>query len=236
MQRRMFCIFLLVFSVLSLISCASNASSTQTQGHQSQTPATTTTAVQPSPTVPSVPKGTVLYRADWSHGLDGWHGPKAWTTAGGQLVTTSLTNTSIVVPYRPTVANYAIEARVQFAQMLVNIHNGFIISADSQPGKDGYEAQVYQLALRGAGMAPPGYIDIATDKLIISTFEQHDYQPGDSWHTYRIEVMGDQATLFVDGTQNSVSVTQEDAISNGPISLSSWGFDLRVSSFVITAL
>ena len=133
-------------------------------------------------------------------------------------------------------ANYAIEARVQFASILVNIHNGFIIYANDEPGKDGYQAQIYQLALRGAGMASPGYIDMATDKLIISTFEQHDYQPGDVWHTYRIEVVGDQATLFVDGTQNSVSITQENAISNGPIGLTSWGFALRVSSFVITAL
>ncbi|MHB8597045.1 MAG: family 16 glycoside hydrolase [Ktedonobacteraceae bacterium] len=168
--------------------------------------------------------------------LAGWQGPKAWTTVGGQLVTNSLTTTSIVAPYRPTVANYAIEARVQIAQMLVNIHNGFTIYADDEPGKDGYQAQIYQLALRGAGMAPPGYIDMATDKLIISTFEQHDYQPGNVWHTCRIEVVGDQATLFVDGTQNSVSITQEDAISNGPIGLTSWGFALRVSSFVITAL
>ena len=233
MLRRIFCVFSLVCAILLLVSCSTNPSPSQTQSSQSK--ASATAQVQASPT-PSVPKGTVLYQANWSHGLAGWQGSKAWTTVGGQLVTNSLTTTSIVVPYRPTVANYAIEARVQIAQMLVNIHNGFTIYANDAPGKDGYQAQIYQLALRGAGMAPPGYIDIATDKLIISTFEQHDYQPGDAWHTYRIEVVGDQATLFVDGTQNSVSITQEDAISNGPIGLTSWGFALRVSSFVITAL
>lgn len=156
---------------------------------------------------------------------------------GGQLVTNSLTTTSIVVPYRPAVANYAIETRVQFAQVLVNIHNGFTIYANDEPGKDGYQAQVYQLALRGAGMASPGYVDMATDHLDMSAgFQQLDYQPGASWHTYRIEVVGDQATLFVNGTQISRSISQENAISNGPIGLTSWGFALRVSSFVITAL
>ncbi|MEO8974053.1 MAG: family 16 glycoside hydrolase [Ktedonobacteraceae bacterium] len=234
MLRRIFGIFLLVFSVILLVSCSSNASPTQPQAQR--TSGAATAPVQAQPTQPSVPKGTVLYRANWSHGLDGWQGPKAWTTTGGQLVTSSLTTTSIVVPYKPTVANYAIEARVQLASVLVNIHNGFIIYANDEPGKDGYQAQVYQLALRGAGMAPPGYIDIATDKLVISTVEQHDYQPGTVWHTYRIEVIGDQATLFVDGTQNSVSITQENAISNGPIGLTSWGFALHVSSFVVTAL
>jgi len=233
MLRRMFCVLLLVCAILLLASCSSNASPAQTQVSQPKTSATA--QVQVSPTL-SGPKGTVLYQANWSHGLGGWQGPKAWTVDGGQLVTNSLTTTSIVVPYRPVVANYAIETRVQFARVLVNIHNGFIVYANDEPGKDGYQAQVYQLALRGAGMAPPGYIDIATDKLIGTTFEQHDYQPGTVWHTYRIEVVGDQATLFVDGTQSSRSITQEDAISNGPFGLSSWGFDLRVSSFVITAL
>lgn len=233
MQRRMFCVFLLVFSVIVLVSCSSNTTPTQPQTQQTSVLATA--PVQASPT-PSVPKGTVLYQANWSHGLAGWQGPKAWTVDGGQLVTNSLTTTSIVVPYRPTVANYAIETRVQFAQMLVNSNNAFIVYADAEPGKDGYEAQIYNLALRGAGMAPTGYIDIATDKLISSTFEPHDYPPGSVWHTYRIEVVGDQATLFNDGTQISRSITQEDAISNGPIGLTSWGFALRVSSFVITAL
>ncbi len=233
MLKRMLCVLLLVFSLLSLISCASNTSSTQPQGQQTKVSATPTVPTSPTP---SVPKGTVLYRANWSHGMDGWQGPKAWTTVGGQLVTKSVATTSIVVPYKLSVANYAIEARVQFAQMLVNIHNGFIIYANEQPGKDGYQAQMYQFALRGAGMDAPGYIDIATDKLIISTFQQHDFQPGSSWHTYRIEVMGDQATLYVDGTESSTSTTQEDAISNGPLGLTGWGIDLRISSFVITAL
>ena len=234
MQRWILSIFSFVCVVLSLVACSSNTTPTQPGVHQSQVSATAT--VQVSPTVPSVPKGTVLYQANWSHGLAGWQGPKAWSVVGGQLVTNSLTNTSIVVPYRPAVANYAIETRVQFAQMLVNIHNGFIIYANDEPGKDGYQAQMYQFALRGAGMAPPGYIDIATDMMVITSFQQHDYQPGTSWHTYRIEVQRDEVTLFVDGTQLSQSITQENAISNGPIGLTSWGIALHVSSFTITAL
>ncbi len=234
MQRRILYIFSFVCVVLSLVACSSNTSPTQPAVHQSQGSATV--AVQASPT-PAVPAGTVLYQANWSHGLAGWQGPKAWMMVGGQLVTNSLTNTSIVVPYKPTVANYAIETRVQFAQMLVNIHNGFTIYANDEPGKDGYEAQMYQFALRGAGMAPPGYIDIATDNVDMAAgFQQLDYQPGTRWHTYRIEVVGDQVALFVDGTQISRSITQENAISNGPIGLTSWGFALRVSSFTITAL
>lgn len=149
MLRRIFCVLLVVCAILLLVSCSSNASPAQTR--VSQPGASATAPVQTSPT-PAVPKGTVLYRANWSHGLAGWQGLKAWVVDGGQLVTNSLTNTSIVVPYRPTVANYAIETRVQFAQVLVNIHNGFIIYANAEPGKDGYQAQVYQLALRGAGM------------------------------------------------------------------------------------
>ncbi len=232
MLRRILCVFFLVFSILSLVSCTSNTAPPQVQTQQTGV----TTVVPVQSLTPSIAKGTVLYSANWSHGLDGWQGSKVWTTVGGQLVTRSLTTTSIIVPYRPTVANYAIETHIQIAQMLVNKHNGLILYANDEPGRDGYQAQIYQLALRGAGMDPPGYIDVSTDRLIPSTFEPHDYQPGNRWHTYRIEVVGDQVTLFLDGTQISRSITQLNAISNGPIGLTSWGFDLRVSSFVITAL
>lgn len=235
MQKRILYIFSFVCVILSLVACSSSTSPTQAPVHQS--PPLVTATVQVSPTVPAMPEGTVLYRANWSHGLDGWQGPKAWTVVGGQLVTNSLTNTSIVVPYRPTVANYAIETRVQFAQMLVNVHNGFIIYADDQPGKDGYEAQVYQLALREPSLPPPGYIDIATDQLDMNAgFQQLDFVPASIWHTYRIEVQGNQATLFVDGTQLSRSVSTLNALSTGPLGLQSMGFALRVSSFTITAL
>lgn len=235
MQRRILYIFSFVCVILSLIACSSDTSPTQTLVHQSQ--GSVTAPVQVSPTVPAVPAGTVLYRADWSHGLDGWQGPGAWTVVGGQLETNSLTNTSIVVPYRPVVANYAIETRVQFARVLVNIHNGFIIYADDQPGKDGYEAQMYQFALREPSLPPPGYADIATDKLDMSAgFQQIDFVPATNWHTYRIEVQGNQATLFVDGTWVSRSTSTLNALSNGPLGLQSMGFALRVSSFTITAL
>jgi len=235
MQRRILYIFSFVCVILSLVSCSSGTSPTQTPVHQS--PTSVTVAVQVPPTVPAVPKGTVLYRANWSRGLDGWQGPKAWSVVGGQLVTNSLTSTSIVVPYRPTVANYAIETRVQFAQVLVNVHNGFVIYADDQPGKDGYEAQMYQFALREPSLPPPGYADIATDQLDTSVgFQQIDFVPATIWHTYRIEVQGNQATLFVDGAKVSRSTSTLNALSNGPLGLLSMGFALRVSSFTITAL
>ena len=232
MQKRILYIFSFVCVVLSLVACSSNASSTQAPVHQSPTSVTAT--IQASP---AVPKGTVLYHADWSHGLDGWQGPKAWSVVGGQLETNSLTNTSIVAPYKPVVANYVIETRVQFARVLVNIHNGFTIYANDEPGKDGYEAQIYQLALREPSLPPPGYIDIATDQLDMSAgFQQLDFVPASIWHVYRIEVQGDQATLFVDGTKLSRSISKLNALSNGPLGLQSMGFALRVSSFTITAL
>lgn len=234
MQRRILYIFSFVCVILSLVACSSNASLTPAPVHQSPS---VSVSVQAAPTVLAVPAGTVLYQANWSHGLDGWQGPKVWSVVGGQLETNSLTNTSIVVPYRPVVANYAIETRVQFARVLVNIHNGFTIYANAEPGKDGYEAQIYQLALREPSLPPPGYVDIATDQLDMNAgFQQLDFVPASTWHTYRIEVQGDQATLFVDGTKLSRSVSKLNALSNGPLGLQSMGFALLVSSFAITAL
>jgi 3-keto-disaccharide hydrolase len=234
MQRRILYIFSFVCVIISLVACSAGNSPAQAPVQQSPS---VSVSVQATPTTPAVPTGTVLYRANWSHGLDGWQGPKAWSVVGGQLETNSLTSTSIVVPFRPAVANYAIETRVQFARVLVNVHNGFTIYADDQPGKDGYEAQMYQFALREPSLPPPGYIDIATDKLDMHAgFQQLDFVPASIWHTYRIEVQGNQATLFVDGTRVSRSTSTLNALSNGPFGLQSAGFALRVSSFTITAM
>ena len=80
------------------------------------------------------------------------------------------------------------------------------------------------------------YAQVAVDSIAGGQFQQIDYIPGSRWHTYRIEVQGDEAILFIDGTQISRSISPENALSQGPLGLNSRGLELRVSSFSITAL
>ncbi len=58
------------------------------------------------------------------------------------------------------------------------------------------------------------------------------YYPRSGWHTYRVEVRGNEARLLVDGIQVGDSVRSEHAkvLSNGPLGLSCQQIILSVSS------
>ena len=227
--RQALCACFVGYIILALAACSAN---TATPPHGS---------VQPKPTLTTIPQGTILYQADWSRGMSDWHASQGWTVVQGQLQGASLSDASIMLPYHPTVANYAIEVRVQIVRVLQNISNSFYIFANKMPGKDGYKAGVITLTQRTPQLPPPGFAQIAVNSIAVSAipgqqFQQVDYVPGSSWHTYRVEVQGNQAVLLIDGSQVSSSTSTEEAISNGPIGLSTTGLELRVSSLSVVAL
>jgi hypothetical protein len=227
--RQLPTIFMLGALILS--ACSSNASPTSSQ----KPPTPTAAPVSPTSTAPR--SGTLLYQANWKHGLAGWHASAGWKLVGSQLVIETPASASIIAPYRPTVTNYAIEVTVQIMRMLKPTKNGFTLFASSAPGKAGYSGGVVALTPREPQLPPPGYAQITTDKLDASAgFQEIDFVPGTSWHTYRIEVQGNEALLFVDGTRVSHATSQEQALSTGPIGMNSTGLSLRVSSFRVTAL
>ncbi|HEY6284235.1 MAG TPA: hypothetical protein VIX20_01115, partial [Ktedonobacteraceae bacterium] len=64
-----------------------------------------------------------------------------------------------------------------------------------------------------------------------------DYEPGSGWHTYRVEVKGNEASLLDNGVPiGSASSQQTDVLSNGPIVFSSELVILRVSNLRILTL
>ena len=64
-----------------------------------------------------------------------------------------------------------------------------------------------------------------------------DYEPGSAWHTYRLEVRGNEVSLLDDGTQiGSTSSQQTDVLSNGPIEFNCALVILRVSDLRILTL
>jgi len=232
-QRRALWTFLVAYLIFALAACSAGASPTQPKAVRPR--ASVTASEQPTPT--ALPKGTILYQANWSHGLAGWRGTAGWKAVGGQLLANSLSDSSITAPYMPVVPNYAIETRIQIARVLKNVANSFNIFASKAPGKDGYEAGVLALALREPDLPPPGFAQAAPDELNISAgFLQIDYVPGSKWHTYRVEVQGSSIAFYIDGTQVSTTTSLKPALSNGPLGLTSMGLELRVSSFSITAL
>lgn len=232
-------LFLLGCLVVLLTACS--AGSTPLPSHSTTTRSSTSSRPTSPPTATVAP-GTVLYQADWSHGLDGWKGSSGWSVVQGDLLWTISSDTSsITAPYRPDVSNYAVEVRLQVVRLFQE-HGGFYsIFASQEPGKDGYQAGVSDLM--GPGPRPNGsnaqlqiYLEPMSD-MPPGTFHPSDNDPKTLWHSYRVDVQDNSATLSVDGNAtHSASSMQTDTLSNGPLGLSCGMAVVRFSNYRILAL
>jgi hypothetical protein len=229
-------LLLVSFLLFSLGACSAGTSST-TVPPKASVPA----ARHLSPTPTSLPAGTVLYQADWSHGLAGWTGARGWKVVQGQLVSASSGTATFTIPYRPAVSDYAVEVRIQIIRSVPPYGGYYEFAAHKLAGKDGYHAGV--LSLKAPGPHPFGshpqsqvYLDPSGD-MNQGSGMPHDYEPGSEWHTYRVEVRGNEASLLDDGTQiGSASSQQTDILSNGPIAFNCALVILRVNDLRILTL
>jgi hypothetical protein len=228
--------FLVVLLLFSLGACSAGTSST-TNPPQATVPA----AKHSSPTPTSLPAGTVLYQADWSHGLTGWTGAQGWKVVQGQLESDNSGSATFTIPYQLSVSDYAVEIRVQVVRTVPPYGGHYEIVAPKEPGKDGYYAGVLDLKAPGPhpfGLHPQSnvYLD-PLDHMATGSGIPQDYEPGSGWHTYRVEVRGNEASLLDDGTQiGSATSEQTDVLSNGPIEFSTQLVILRVSEVRILTL
>src|SRR5437763_1487430 len=112
---------LLILLLLSPTACSPSASPA---AHQSSP-----VSIRIASLSPTLPSGTLLYQADWSHGLAGWQASEGWKVMNGALQSNGGSKLSITIPYEPTVPNYAIEFRLQIVNVPEN--GGFLtLSAD----------------------------------------------------------------------------------------------------------
>ena len=159
----------------------------------------------------------------------------------GQLESNTSGSATFTIPYQLSVTDYAVEIHIQVERSVPPYGGHYEIVAPKEPGKDGYHAGVLDLKAPGPhpfGLHPQSnvYLDPYGDTARGSGMPQ-DYEPGSRWHTYRVEVRGNEANLLDNGTQiGSVSSEQTDALSNGPIEFSSELVILRVSNVRILTL
>jgi hypothetical protein len=230
-------ILLMLFLLFTLGACSAGTSSTPTPS-QSPLP----TVGNPSPTPTPLPAGIVLYKADWSHGLAGWQGSQGWKVIQGELETNSNGSATLNIPYRLPVSDYAIEVRLQIVRLLSETGaSSFSIFATREPGKDGYQAGASNLldsVTRPFGEHPQSQVFLNPfQDAAPNTGLPVAYFPGSGWHTYRVEVKGNEVRLLADGVQIGIASSQQTAsISNGPLGLSSEKVILRVSSIRILSL
>lgn len=225
--------------VLSTLLCLLAACSSSTSpARPSPTPSPQTQQTAPAmPTATAQPAGTILYQANWSHGLDGWQAAHGWKVDAGKLLVDSTANTTVTAPYRPATPNYAIEARIQVVRFLQSAAQ-FWIFANDAPGQDGYIAGVISLGPPGIGSSGyAGFAQAAPNAVDITKgFSQSDFEPGYNLRTYRVEVQGNELSYYIDGVRIDSTYSTKPALSTGPLGILSDGLVLQVSSFTITAL
>ncbi len=236
-QRHALWAFMIGCLIFLLTACAAGPSATQAPGASPTAAAPTATPQAPATTLPA---GTVLYQASWSHGLSGWQGTHGWKVVNGQLVADSSGPNILAIPYRPTVSDYAVEVRLRVVRLLKPNGGYFTIAAPKTTGKDGYQAGVNNLLgiePRPNGSHPQAQVFIdPSSSMAPGSALPIDYEPGSGWHIYRVEVLGNEARLLADGVQiGRASSEQTNVLSNGPINLSTALIVLRVSSVRVVA-
>lgn len=219
-------------SMLAVICASCGSSSAQTK------------APSGTPTPTGIPAGTVLFQSDWTHGLSDWQPTKGWTLVNGILQSSTSEDLSVTIPYRPHVSNYAVE----FRALVVNVPKAggyFALDVPPSSGSDGYRAAVddllpfdtHMFALHpqiNVVISPATPPEGATGQLTNQVLDfEHDW----IWRTYRVEVMGNYATIWVDGHHLSYAWSANTkTLSTGPLQFDCGLVEMSVSGFRVIAL
>jgi hypothetical protein len=238
-RKQVLYVLLCMLCLVSTAACASGSTSSQPSVSSPRPTSTATVTIQPTAT--SLPAGTVLYEANWSQGLSQWQASGGWQVTQGQLEVAANGLSKIIIPYRPHVANYAIEVRLEVVSLLKGEAGSWTIFGQRQPGKDGFQAEV--LGVKGTEprmSGSHGAIYIILDPITAMApgiGSPNDYDPGFQWHTYRIEVRDNSVRLLDNGIQ-LVYASSVDAyyLSNGPLGFSCQWLVVRVSSIRLLSL
>lgn len=229
-------LFLLLVSFLLFASEACSTGPSSSDAPKASVP--TSGSLSPTPT--SLPAGTVLYQADWSHRPLDQTDP-GWKVMQGQLVSNSSGTATFTIPYHPTVSDYAVEVRVQMVRSVSPYGGYYAIVTPALPDKDGYQAGIQDL--KPPGPRPFGdhpqaqtFLNPSSDMNPGSGIPQ-DYEPGSGWHIYRVEVRGNEVRLLDNGTQIGRASSQRTAmLSNSPIKFMCVLVILRISELRILTL
>lgn len=179
---------------------------------------------------PSLP-----YVADWSQGFNGWAGSQSWKTVNGIIVNDGTEFGTIMSPLKPGregVANYAVEAEIQVIKEGRDGSFGIIMRSDYYAG---------YIFSTGGGLL---YVD--HHSAVISVNEcptcynseilaENAFGLDNEWHTYRVEVFGNELRLLIDGRE-FVRVTDNRFLEGGEIGLWSYNTQLQVRNFRVDGI
>ena len=192
------------------------------------------TTVAPTPTpVPKPAPNTVLCQADQS--WNGWSGSSDWKIFNGMLTNDGTSNQqqgpTILAPCElGDVVDYAVEANIQVVHWSHCCYSNFaiVVRAVLSGGYwQGYSA---------GDQLPESITNIAASPGNFSAaLASAPFDPGSDYHTYRVEVKGNRIRLLIDGGVK-LDVTSNTSLSAGQVGFWSFGVQLDINSFKITAL
>ena len=201
-----------------------------------------TTAAIPPPTRTPVATATpaLLYQADWSKGLAGWHATAGWSIASGALQSDTGDKRSVTIPYQPSTSNYTVEFDLQVVD-IPRDGGYYMLTAAPSASLSGYSAGIY--SLRQPGVPRPNGDHPTISTLIVPQDAQDastiansvkDFEPGDSVRTYRVMVQANAALLYVDGRfYTSAESTQSPHLATGPLDIICGGVSIRITGLRI---
>jgi len=143
---------------------------------------------------------TILYEADTSGGLEAFDAGAGWNVVNGMLVSDGSSDSSVYAPFDPDgLANYAVEAEIQ---ALPNKRDSFGFGVFGRATDTG-SVSLYTRQACCAASRQATTIRVSDDEIAAQ-----DYKIDGEWHTYRLEMDGNQIRGLVDGA--IVLVTQDN--------------------------
>ena len=241
-------ISLVAFLTVKVLTISSPIPAITQQNSKSAQPTPIITPTQvlsmPSPTaIPPTPSPTPVPALPCIVNVGTWTGGSSdWKTLNGMLLNdgsrgmgTGQTGPTIVAPCQLNgTTNYAVETKIQ------------VVSTSNQPGS------CFGITVRGdsTGNGWQGYqgdvdIDCSSDsgsaRILGAQFPNDfslnhtPFNPGNAWHTYRVEVRGTSIKFIIDNTL-SFSVNDNKYLTGEQVGLWSYATELNVSSFKVVSL
>jgi len=137
-------------------------------------------------------------------------------------------NDFIVSPYKPTTADYAVEAQIQFvgaAPPSTTLLFGIFVRSGSNGDVVGYDGYIYGNFAKIRRAADPHTVIL----------QQTPYSLETSWHTYRVEAKNSTITFFIDNKQ-MLQVVDTAYTLPGLVGLFDNNSQINVRSFTVLPL
>lgn len=200
------------------------------QGHGTPVPAVASSPVAPAP-------GELLYVADTSGGFEAWSlpGPQEgyslpdWSVQQGMLVSLGYgKGEPVSAPFTAPSDDYAVQVEAQILRF----------NPDPEVG-----VSDFLIMARGgvfAGVGTPCRREVTPPALHIDAFLcgfliGEEFDPGQGWHTYRLEVEGNQIRLFVDG-ELRLAERSNRVLTGEKVGLISYRVELGIRRFAVYSL